>query len=215
MQFKEGASVYTPENEKVGDISRVVIDPATKEVTHIVVQKGFLFTEDKVVPMSLVGPATEERVTLRMDEGEFDDLPNFSETHYLNVDSRIRSGEEVGGRIYPTYYYPPVGAWWRGPLGMYSMPVYIKRTEKNIPEGTVAIEEGADVIGSDGEQLGDIERIFTDPQSDRATHILISEGLIFKDKKLVPTNWISTIQNKKIFLSVDSELVEDLPEYSS
>jgi uncharacterized protein YrrD len=43
----------------------VVLDPQTKKAIHIVVRKGFLFTEDKVVPISFISDATEDRVTLR------------------------------------------------------------------------------------------------------------------------------------------------------
>lgn len=86
MQFTEGAKVFTADGERVGAIDRVVLKPDTKEVTHLVVQKGFLFTEDKVVPMSLVGPATEDRVTLREDAGDLQALPDFEESHHVPLD---------------------------------------------------------------------------------------------------------------------------------
>jgi hypothetical protein len=44
----------------------------------------------------------------------------------------------------------------------YPICPYVVKTERQIPEGTVALEEGAKVIGSDGEHVGKIERIFTD-----------------------------------------------------
>lgn len=37
MEFREGTDVVTAGGEKVGEIERVVIDPRTREVTHIVV----------------------------------------------------------------------------------------------------------------------------------------------------------------------------------
>jgi sporulation protein YlmC with PRC-barrel domain len=46
MQFKENAEVFTSTGEKDGRIDRVVIDPNSNELTHLVVKKGFLFTKD-------------------------------------------------------------------------------------------------------------------------------------------------------------------------
>jgi uncharacterized protein YrrD len=213
MQFTEGAKVVTADGERVGTIDRVILKPDTKEVTHLVVQKGFLFTEDKVVPMSLVGPATEERVTLREDAGDLEKLPDFQEAHYVPADrgKRPTSAED---RARSLYWYPPSGAWWEiGGYANYAKPAYVVETKKNIPEGTVAVQEGAKVIGSDGEHIGDIERIFTDPLEDRATHLLIAEGLILKEKRLIPTGWMSTVLEDEVHLSVDSQFVESLPEY--
>lgn len=52
MQFKQGTHVYTIDGKDVGAIDRVVLDPKTDEVTHVVVRRGWLFSEDKVVPIS-------------------------------------------------------------------------------------------------------------------------------------------------------------------
>ena len=49
--------------------------------------------------------------------------------------------------------------------------------------------------------------------ADRATHLLISEGLILKDKKLIPTRWMTNVLEKEVHLSVESDFVESLPEY--
>jgi sporulation protein YlmC with PRC-barrel domain len=53
MRIKEGDRVETYHGEKVGTVSRVVIDPRNKEITNIVVGKGFLFKEDRVLPAAL------------------------------------------------------------------------------------------------------------------------------------------------------------------
>jgi hypothetical protein len=42
---------------------------------------------------------------------------------------------------------------------------------------------------------------------------LISEGLFLKEKKLIPVRWIANVFEHEIRLSVDSTLVENLPEY--
>jgi uncharacterized protein YrrD len=226
LELKKGANVYTADGDKVGTIERVVLDPRTKEVTHVVVEKGFLFAEDKVVPISLLGPTTDDRVTLREGEHEFDKLPPFIKTEFVRaevespqrVELRPDEGQEVSQPTpyaQPYYWYPPLGVgWWTGipyPSGLDSE--FVRTDTINIPEGTVALEEGARVVGSDEKQVGDIEEVLTDPETDRVTHFVIAEGLLLKERRLVPANWVDSILEDRVFLCVPSDVVEDLPEY--
>jgi uncharacterized protein YrrD len=215
MQFKEGVDVFTADGKRVGKIDRVVIEPDSWEVTHLVVKKGFLFTSDKVVPMSLVGPATEEKVTLRQDSGSLEEMPDFQESHYVLVDRGPETTPAPGRQARSVFWYPPLGGLW--PEHMYhrtrKAPRFVLRTEQNIPANAVALEEGAKVRGSDGKQIGSVERLFTDEPQDRVTHLLISKGLLIKEKKLIPSDWISKVMEEEVYLSVSSEFVDGLPEY--
>jgi len=210
MQFKLGTKVFTADGKQVGTIDRIVIEPDTREVTHLVIQEGFLFTESKVIPMSLVGPTTEDQVVLRENEGDLENFPDFIESHFVPVDHGPQSVPVTKNRVRTFYWYPPIGGY--GGFAAHTTPRFVAKTE-NIPEGTVALEEGANVISSDGEHIGDIERVFTDPQEDRATHLLVAEGLFLKEKKLIPAHWIANAFEGEVRLTVDSELIESLPEY--
>lgn len=213
MELKKGTTVETPAGESVGHIDRVVMNPRTKEVTHVVVRKGFLFSEDKVVPISLIASTSEDRVMLREDAGDLQQLPAFEETHYHTV-NESELGRESGrvGYAPPLYWYPPVIG--MGPMTYpYPGPGYVAETQENIPQGTVALKEGAKVISSDGKHVGNVERIFTEPQADRATHLLISRGLLLKERKLVPMSWVSDVTEDEAYLSVGSGTLEELREY--
>jgi uncharacterized protein YrrD len=214
MQFKEGANVFTSDGQEVGDVDRVVLDPVTKDITHLVVRKGFLFTEDKVVPVELVDSATEERVVLKGVE-DLEALPNFEETYYVRVTGTDKEVSRTPGYVRPYYWYPPAHInWWSATrYSVYPPPPYVLEVRRNIPEGTVPLKEGAHVIASDDGHVGDIERVFADPTEDRATHLLISKGLFLKERKVVPTSWIARVSEEEVHLAVGSNLLEDLPEY--
>jgi uncharacterized protein YrrD len=213
VKLKEGANVFTWDGEKVGSIDRVVLDPNTKEVTHLVVQKGFLFTTDKVVPISLIGPVTEDRVTLREGVGDLEALPDFEEKHYIPTTQIEGRKAPSASYVRPLYWYPPVSLNW-GVAG-HPIPSYVVRTERHIPGGTVALEEGAKVVSSDGEHVGDVEAVLTDPEQDRATHLLISRGLLLKEEKLVPTTWVSTVSEDRVHLALGSHVLDQLPAYQA
>lgn len=221
MQFKQGTAVWTADDRKVGEVERVVIDPRTDEVTHLVVEKGFLLPVDKVVPISLIGPATEDRVRLREDAGDLEKLPDFEETHYIPlVEAESR---EAPPKPYasPLHWYPAIGTtWWQsgGHVGYpgfsnYPMPPYVVETERNVPEGAVALKEGAKVVDKDGDSVGDVEAVLTDPEDDRVTHLVVTQGLLAEEKRLVPTLWVSMARSDQVRLTVDADLVENLPAY--
>jgi uncharacterized protein YrrD len=217
MELKEGTSVFTASGEEVGKINRFILAPATNEVTHIVVQKGWLLPEDKVVPLRMISSATEERVVLNEDTGEFDQLPPFEETHYVELteDDTSPAGRSTH-RYAPAYYwYPPSGyiGYPAYGLGYYGWPPV--ETVQNIPGNTIPLKEGSNVISSDDKHIGDVERLFVDPDSKRATHFLISQGLLFKDRKLVPADWVRSVEEDRVNLAVPARLLERLPAYES
>lgn len=217
MELKEGTDVMTASGEQVGKVNRFVLDPATNEVTHVVVQKGWLFPEDRVVPLAMISTATEERVELNQRIEDLDQLPPFEETHYVELnEADIPPRGPAIYRHAPSYYwYPPsgyIGYPALGP-GYYGLPPL--ETTRNIPADTVPLQEGADVMSSDGEHVGNVERLFVDAESNKATHFLISEGLLFKEHKLVPAHWIRSVEENQVQLTVPARLLERLPAYQS
>src|SRR6266508_78335 len=111
MQFRDGVTVYTADGQAVGKIDRVVINPHTNEVSHVVVRRGVFFTEDKVVPTTLIATATEDGVWLRAPVTKLDALPRFEETYYIPPGE---TADYPAGYARPLLWYPPIGAAWPG-----------------------------------------------------------------------------------------------------
>ena len=212
MRLVKGADVYSSQGERLGTLNRVIIDPNSREVTHIVIEKGLLFTTNKVVSIDRVNKENEDRIVLTPVAQDLEQLDDFEESHYVNLDDTDYPGSDVT----TSFWYPPVDyAWWRSgvSLGTPPMPVYAVRTTQNIPEGTVALEEGAQVVSADNKDVGNIEQLVVDSQDNRITHFVVSAGLLFKERKLIPVTWISTIGEQKVRLSVNAGTLERLPDY--
>ena len=221
VELKEGTSVETSDGRELGRISRFVLNPETNEVTHIVVQKGWLLPEDKVIPFDRVRSATDERVVLNENVRDFDELPPFEESHYIraiDTDLEGRDPARVADRpVFPTtagyYWYPPQGYPGYPTYGLGSFGWPATKTVQNIPADTVPLKVGTNVMSSDGEHIGDVERLFIDPDSNRATHFVISQGTFFKDRKLIPANWVRSVTEDEVQLYMSSQVLERLPAY--
>ena len=214
LKLGEAEDMFAADGKKLGQIDRFVLSPATNEVTHLVVKKGWLLPEDKVVPMSMVHSSHDDRVVLNEGVTEFDKLPPFEAKHYVeatDVEGRENMGWAAGAR--PAYYwYPPLGYLGYPAYGLnpYAWPPV--ETQRNIPKSTVPLKEGSNVISSDGKDMGHLERLFMEADSGKLTHLLISHGLV-PDRKLIPAGWIKTVEESSVHLSVPSGVVHRLRPY--
>ena len=214
MKFNYGVSVFSAKGDKVGTIEQVVVDPRTKEVSHAIVQQGFLFTESKVLPVDLIAEATDERVTLKEAVDDLEALPKFEESYYVKaaVPSDAPPTTPAVNRAWPLYYFPPEEPG-KGLIPKESdvhTQKYVRRTDRNVPEGAIVLEEDAEVISADGEHVGDVAKVLADAESNRITHILISRGLLFKEERRVPVSWIDRVAEETVYLAVESSLLNTL-----
>jgi uncharacterized protein YrrD len=227
MQFENGAHVHTSKNEKLGHIDRVVLDPITKKVSHLVVRKGTLLKTDKVLPIEWVAAANGDHVVLTPEAGSFDSLPEFEEEHYVRTDDPEATPEleRAGATGSASPVVAPAVLWYPPAFGVYPGPSvtgvtlpprvrYVKTVEENIPENTVALKEGAKVLSADHQDAGRVERLVVDPNSLEVTHLVLTEGLLNKKFKSVPSSWISEAFEDEVHLAVDAELLRGLPEYT-
>jgi sporulation protein YlmC with PRC-barrel domain len=211
MRFKEDMRVLSAQGDDVGQLEQVVVDPQTKEVSHIVVRKGWLFTEDKLVPLNLIASTDENSITLREDAGVLHDLPVFEETHYIPLDELER-----GERDYPNtpalYWMPPMGGFMGAPIGVPVAPPSVPKTESNAPEGTVALREEAEVYSSDDELVGHVDSIMIDDSTERLSYFVLSYG-VPSIKRIVPMSWVRDIYEDRIVLTVGHSMIDRLREY--
>lgn len=103
--------------------------------------------------------------------------------------------------------------------GLYSnpgpQPYVVTETTRTIPEELIALKEGARVTSADEKHVGNVEQVYTDPDSGKVTHFIISQGLLTKTRKSVPIQWVNMIDEKEVYLTVGAKEVEDLPAEES
>lgn len=207
MELKDGTSVYSHEGKEVGRLQRVVLDPENHEVTHIVIEKGFLFTDDKVVPIAYVVSATDDRIDLECSAQDVEEMsPLDIEREYPGM-TDIGPGVAYAEPAVP--YVPAVGGVYPNPAVLPDMTTEVRRT---ISTDLVALDKGANVISSDDEHLGDVERYFTEPGEDLVSHIIVSSGLLTKTRKTVPVQWVQSINDEEIHLGITAAQYHGLPE---
>lgn len=195
MEFKEGASVITTDDKVAGHLQRVVIDPDTNQVTHIVIRRGLLDKVDLVIDAQNIGAASPEKVTLLCTADDIQSMPPFKITQYAPAPGQVDS---TAPALYPnTLVTPPV----------------VTETNRTIPEELIALKEGASVFSHDREHVGDVRRVITDPEGGQVTRFVIAKGLLFKENKSIPFEWVDQLGEDEVSLTVDSQRVKELPGF--
>jgi uncharacterized protein YrrD len=216
MRFKEGAPVYSADARQVGSVDRVVVDADTREITHVIVREGLLFTRDKLVPIDFVQEAGDDQVTLNKVVDEIQALRDFEESHYVPAERKRAGAGQLLGEVQSLFLYPPRSVTWWGPSEILDSPAqgrqprYVRQKLENLSRGQVALEEGARVFDADGKQVGNVAEVVFDPESDRITHLVIARGLLLRTEKLVPSNWIKEIGEKEVRLTVGAQYLRAL-----
>jgi uncharacterized protein YrrD len=214
MQFRKNAHVLTRTGKRVGRVHRVVVDPASREVTHLVVKKGLLFKEDKVVPVSQVDTTAEDTVVLQKGATDPDRYPTFDREAFIPVggyeDFREKQAEEARSLI---WYHTGISTpWWVNGLDeRTSKPLFVRKGRRSIPEGAVPLEEGARVLDAGGAPVGKVVKVYAEPQEHRVTHIVIARGILDREEKLIPSAWIEQVLEDSVRLTVAREFVAGLP----
>lgn len=220
MDIREGMSVVTPEEESLGKVERVVLNPQTCQVTGLVVRKGFLLREDKVIPIEAIEAADNEQLQLKPGTQDPDSFPPFIETEYVELDEAERTRAAYdNSAIPPLYWYPSwnIDPVWSGTgyfgaeASDYKAVYWSEEKEENIPSDTVALSRGAAVISAEGKRVGDLVEWRIDLESKQATHLVISRGLLFKKERVIPVSWIDKIDTDGVYLAVGADFIQRLP----
>jgi uncharacterized protein YrrD len=211
MKFLFGTPVYAADDEKVGEIKEVVIDPRTKAVIYLVVQEGLLFENDTLIPVTIVASATEEAIRLRVDKAEIGNVVSeFRQDEF--VAAADAAPAQAGKPLQGAYWAPPRGATPSFPLIPPGFRPNDLAPDAAIPIENVMLMHGSSVSASDGKIVGRLDEVLTD-DDEKITHIVIENGLVYARPKLVPVDWIAGIEDNAIALSVDKAVVDRMPDY--
>jgi sporulation protein YlmC with PRC-barrel domain len=195
-----------------GEVSRVVVDPVARAVTHLVVEPKHRHGAGRLVPLDLVDATTGE-VRLRCTLAEFEKLDPAEETQF-------RPGSGYPGSL--GYGSEQVLSWRYYGLGMGdgtglsssagpgSGHVMRTVTYDSVPLGEVEVRHGEHVHATDGE-IGLVEGLVIDPRNHHVTHVLLQEGHLWGRKEVAIQIGAVTGVESGIRLNISKQEVADLP----
>lgn len=190
-EFTLGARASCPDGF-CGVVSRTILDPAARTVTHLVIgpRHG---TGGRLVPLDLVEAAAGE-IRLRCTLDEFGRLDPAEETDLVDGGYGNVGAMGMGGSV------PGMG------LG-YSTPLVV---EHAVPLGDIEVERHESVHAVDG-HIGQVEGFVVDPADQKVTHVLLKEGHLWGRRQVaIPVSAVASV-DAGIRLNITKQQIEDLP----
>jgi sporulation protein YlmC with PRC-barrel domain len=210
-QFTIGAEVSCTDGV-CGEVSRVVVDPVARAVTHLVVEPEHRRGPGRLVPLDLVdaGPA---QIRLHCTLEEFGQLDAAEETRFLPGSNGYGAYGPEQALFWP-YYGLGIGGGRADGLGT-GMGVAVGSlsptvTEDIVPPGEVEVRRGEHVHATDGD-IGQVQGLVIDPRDHHMTHVLLQEGHLWGRKEVaIPMSAVAGVDDG-IRLSITKQQVQDLP----
>ena len=190
-----------------GEVIRTILDPATRVVTHLVIEPRHRKMDGRLVPLELVD-ATGGEIRLRCSLAQFEQLDPAEE-----VD--LAEGVDYGGGYGQAEAVPGYGN--VGGMGVgassfgmglgYRTPLVLSHA---VPLGETEVERHESVHAVDGE-IGRVEGFVVDPADNKVTHVLLQEGHMWGRKEVaIPVSAVVSV-DAGIRLNITKQQVEDLP----
>jgi sporulation protein YlmC with PRC-barrel domain len=205
MSFRIGADASCADGA-CGQVSRVIVNPVAREVTHLVVEPKHRHGSGRLVPIDLVDAKTGQ-IRLGCTLAEFQTLPPAEETESLpdldptgHVQPRVQN---------PRLRLPSGEVWVNRDPDEPEVPQEV--TVHSVPFGEVEVHRGLTVCATDGE-IGQVQGLAMEPGGHYVTHVLLREGHAWGRKEVaIPIGAVTKIGTLLIHLSLTKHQVKDLP----
>ncbi len=210
MRFTIGARASCSDGF-CGEVSRLIIDPAARTVTHLVIEPKHRREPGRLVPLDLADTAAGD-IRLRCTIAEFDQLDLAEETDFVEDPGYLGGyGQAESVQGYGNTGGMGVGGSVSGMgIGMSLGHHPQSFTRDVVPLGDTDVHHGDQVHALDGE-IGRVQGFLVDPGDHHVTHVLLQEGHIWGRKEVtIPVSAV-TGADDGIRLNITKKQVEDLP----
>ncbi len=197
-----------------GDLADVIIDPGTRRVTHLIVQRHERPDLARLVPIGRARTAegSDSGLSLDCTIAEIDALDPVQRSEYVRLgeppseDPGWDHGIEQAAP--DMLLYGSLGADSLG-AGMEPMAMDPHTTLRydRIPKGTVEIRRASDVTSSDGHHLGQVVGVIVDERNQIMRLVLEHGHLWGKHQIEIPIGSIDRIESDEVVLTVSKEEV--------
>ena len=201
MPFRIGADARCTDGA-YGQVSRIIVNPVSREVTHLAVDPKHRRGLGRLVPVDLVD-ATTGQIRLRCTLAEFQTLRPAQEAE------SVRGLDPTGHQKAPKRVNYFVWMHMARDPGKSEAPQQV--TVDYVPSGEVDIRRGLIVCATDGE-IGQAQGLVVEPGGHLVTHVLLQKGHMPGRKDVaIPIGAVTKIGTMLIQLSLTKHQVKDLP----
>ncbi len=195
MDIPLNVDVHCPDG-RCGRSTHIIINPATEQVTHLVVREQWPSWTERVVPVGWIVATTRDIIVLDHTREEFTQLDPFNQTDFVQREVPHYASDPKLTLVWP-----------------YTVPAtkVVEDARRMVPPEELAVRRGAKVRATDG-RIGQVDEFLVDPENGYITHLVLREGLPWDKKHVdIPISEIERIEENTVYLKLDKKSVKALP----
>ena len=192
-----------------GRLTRVIVDPVERALTHLVVDPGVRQEEVRLVPIDFVASSGNE-IRLTCTRAQFGAFEEAEDSEFLPATSGQYgyTGDEVLSLPYYGLHRTGLRMGSVGTIG--PPPGPHEATYDHVPLGEVEVRRGEHVHAADG-AIGHVKGLVIDRADHHVTHFLLEEGHLWGHKTVaIPISAVIRVGDG-VRLSLTKDEVKDLP----
>jgi len=219
MQIELGQHVRSTDEQDIGKVKQLILDPSNGQVKTLVVEKGFFLPEDIEVPLTMVQDTGDGRLHVAYTAEQVKSLPRFIESQYaplLPEQAAMFPGLPYTSALWPIGY--PVT-----PSAATGYPVILP-TDREAPHSSESEEReiqrrraeessllaaGDVVYSKDGEMVGEVHGITFDSSTGKPTRLVIRKGWLFHQDQEISGDAIESLSDGAVTLKLTKVELED------
>jgi uncharacterized protein YrrD len=207
LDLNSGAEVRCKDGD-CGTLIKVVIDPQAKKVSEIIVEKGLLLSQDRVIPVEEIARANGEEVYLDLKASELEKFNQYQEGDFITPDPDQYGWEasttyQDGQVVTPSTPFQPRPIY-REP---FRSTIHYHAHEGVSPSEEV-IEPGTRVYNPGG-TIGKVDHLRVDPESRDITHVVMDRGLM-SGHTLVPVEQIENVGEDGVYITASKSEIDEM-----
>ncbi len=200
-----GAAVHC-KNGRAGRLVKIVIDPHTKRITDLIVEKGHLQKKDRVLPLSAVELTTKDDIYLKIDCAALANYPEYREVEFRTpapgAYNPYRSDEVLH---WATAYGPVI-------LDDYHVPQIRQTIREGIDPEEKVLERGMPIYSLEG-MVAKIDHLLVNPETGDILYVIARKG-IFPYQVIIPMTAVDEIGEKGVYIRKTNEEIQDFARYT-
>lgn len=201
-----GAAVHC-QNGRAGHLAKIVVDPHTKNITHIIVEKGHLQKKDRVLPLETIDLATANDIYLKIDCADLMNYPVYRE-----VEFKTPAPDEAFNPYHSDEVMHWVSAY--GPIIIddYHVPQIRHVIHKGIDAEEKVIKQGMPIYSLDG-MVAKLDHMLVNSETGDILYLIARKG-VFPYQIIIPATAVDEFGEKGIYLHKTNEEIKQFARYT-
>jgi len=207
MDINIGADVIGSDG-KLGQVHRVIVDARTDRVTDLIVKHGFIWGNERVMPLTHVSKVENGAIHVDLDEKHFAILDGFTDDRYRAPDMQYNGPPGFNNTDFLMDVMVAEGS--AAGLGQALPPMGFPGGQQLTPDdmSRPAVQPGTPVMDKDGEKIGEVHEFGMAADTGAPTHLTVRSGFLFHSDTTIPVELIAEISDDGIMLNVTKDQVQ-------